>query len=78
MIPLVAYACVFIDPSGNMTISMFPVLRRWFNVDITIMSLTITFFTYTVMPIFGSSLFNAYGRSRAVGLGLAICSVDHL
>ena len=72
---LAAYACVFIGPfGGNMIISMFPVLERWFNVDIAVMSLTITFFMipYSITHIFGGSLSDAYGRSRTMSLGLAI------
>ncbi|MHC1627277.1 MAG: MFS transporter [Candidatus Nezhaarchaeales archaeon] len=72
---LAAYACVFIGPfGGNMIISMFPVLEHWFNVDVAIMSLTITFFMipYSVTHIFGGSLSDAYGRSRVMSLGLAI------
>ena len=74
----VVYLCAFLGPfGGNLIISMFPVLEQWFNIDIAIMSLAITFFMipYGVMQIFGGPLSDIYGRVKVIILGLVVYSL---
>ncbi|RLF10948.1 MAG: hypothetical protein DRJ62_04370, partial [Thermoprotei archaeon] len=70
-----AYLCAFIGPfGGNMIISMFPVLEELFNVDVAVISLTITLFMipFSLFHVVTGAMSDAYGRAKVMLLGSSI------
>jgi ACDE family multidrug resistance protein len=75
------YLSVFLGPfGGNTVLALIPSLERFFNVDITFIAASITFYMlpFALFQLFSGALSDIYGRKRIILFGFLIFSLASL